>query len=93
VTTPRAIGLLRVPDLQTLHDLIARAAGPVIGRVASPVIARVTDEADPIAARDCAVIVPTRGAAEALRRTLENRALAAPGAVAVLPDILTRGDF
>ena len=41
----------------------------------------------PLAARDCAVLVPTRGAAEALRRTLENRALAAPGAVAVLPDL------
>jgi RecB family exonuclease len=85
VTTPRAIRLLRVPDLQTLHAVVARVAGPAI--------AGATTAADPLAARDCAVIVPTRGAAEALRRTLENRALAAPGAVTVLPDLLTRADF
>jgi PD-(D/E)XK nuclease superfamily len=77
VITPRAITLRRVPDLQTLHDAIARLT---CGR-------------DPLAARESAVLVPTRGAAEALRRTLENRALAAPGAVIVLPDLLTRADF
>ncbi len=50
------------------------------------------------AVRDCAVIVPTRGAAEELRRTIENIALrpaeapkrdSRPAAV-LLPDILTR---
>jgi hypothetical protein len=39
------------------------------------------------------VIVPTRGAAEALRRTLENRLIESSGAAAVLPDVLTRGDL
>ena len=77
MSTPRTITLWRVPDLQTLHDAVAR----------------LTRAADPLAARDSAVIVPTRGAAEALRRTLENRALAAAGSVAVLPDLLTRADF
>ena len=77
MSTPRLITLWRVPDLQTLHDAVAR----------------LTSAADPLAARDSAVIVPTRGAAEALRRTLENRALAEAGAVAVLPDLLTRADF
>ena len=75
--TPRAIRLLRVPDLQTLHD----------------VLSGVISATDPMSARDCAVIVPTRGAAQTLTRTLENRALAIPGAVAVLPDLLTREEF
>jgi ATP-dependent helicase/nuclease subunit B len=77
VITPRTITLWRAPDLQTLHDAVAR----------------LTSGTDPLAARAAAVLVPTRGAAEALRRTLENRALAVPGAVAILPDLLTRGDF
>ncbi|MEO6212792.1 MAG: hypothetical protein ABIP65_04110 [Vicinamibacterales bacterium] len=42
--------------------------------------------------RRTAVIVPTRGAAEELRRTLENRTLAESDAV-LLPDLLTRSDF
>ena len=64
---------------------------------------------DPIAARACAVIVPTRTAGEELRRTIENLSLqpgpgaaaAWPGeapsgakaAVRVFPDLLTRDDF
>lgn len=48
--------------------------------------------ADPAYARSCAVLVPTRGAAEQLRRTLENQALASSTAI-VLPDLLTRGEF
>jgi RecB family exonuclease len=42
--------------------------------------------------RDTAVIVPTRSAAEELRRTLENR-LPPGGAAAILPDVLTRTEF
>jgi len=50
--------------------------------------------ADPFSARDCAVIVPSHGAAEEFRRTLENLALleGAGGALAI-PDLLTRRDF
>src|SRR5688500_184083 len=44
-------------------------------------------------ARSCAVLVPTRGAAEALRRTLENRALDTDGSAILLPEIVTRGEF
>lgn len=53
--------------------------------------------ADPAAARECAVIVPTRSAAEELRRTVEHRRLlgADGGAdcVCVMPDVLTRDEF
>jgi RecB family exonuclease len=48
--------------------------------------------AGPAAARDCAVIVPSRSAAEELRRTLENLIFAAASACA-LPDIVTRDEF
>jgi len=50
--------------------------------------------ADPFAARMCAVVVPTRGAAEELRRTLENAWLRdGGGAVRVIPDIVTRDEW
>lgn len=60
--------------------------------------------ADAAAARDCAVIVPSRSAAEELRRTMENitllpaacpeRAPASRGAVVrALPDMVTRDEF
>jgi len=96
VITPRIIRLLRVPDLQTLHDTIARLSNAGYGTEEAG--ARISDAGqpvapDPLGARGCAVLVPTRGAAEALRRTLENRLVATPGAVAVLPDVLTRGDL
>jgi RecB family exonuclease len=54
------------------------------------------------AVRDCTIIVPTHGAAEELRRTIENVALRSPGAAAsaqsratvvVLPELLTRDQF
>lgn len=49
---------------------------------------------DPFAARDSAVIVPSHGAAEQVRRTLENLALLDGDARAVaIPDLLTRRDF
>lgn len=48
---------------------------------------------DAASARACAVLVPTRGAAEALRRTLENLCLSAEAPAVVLPDIVTRTEL
>lgn len=52
---------------------------------------------DPAGARACAVIVPTRSAAEELRRTIEQRRLLdghdGGGRVVVMPDLLTRDEF
>src|SRR4051812_26403374 len=52
---------------------------------------------DPIDARGCAVIVPSRSAGEELRRTIENLALqpgaGAATAVRAFPDFVTRDDF
>lgn len=47
---------------------------------------------DPQAARSTAILVPSRSAAEALRATIEIRALAESPAV-VLPDLVTRDQF
>ncbi len=44
-------------------------------------------------ARATAVLVPTRGAAVELRRTLENLRLSADSPAAILPDLLTRDEF
>ena len=54
--------------------------------------------AEPVAARDCAVIVPSRSAAEELRRTIENLASSPDGGaqsrcVACCPIIVTRDEF
>ena len=49
--------------------------------------------AAPADGRDCAVLVPTRGAAEALRQTLENRCLTPESAALILPDLVTRAEF
>ena len=43
--------------------------------------------------RRCVVLVPTRGAAEALRQTLEDRCLTDRSPALILPDIVTRGEF
>ncbi len=48
---------------------------------------------EPLAARDCAVIVPSRSAAEELRRTIENVTLLNGAAARGLPDIVTRDEF
>ena len=48
---------------------------------------------DAMSARACAVLVPTRGAAAELRRTLENLRLTAESPAAVLPDLVTRAEF
>ncbi len=53
-------------------------------------IARSTGTAE---ARACAVIVPTRGAAEALRRTIEDLCLAGDTRAVMLPDFVTRAEF
>ena len=74
--TPRTTRLLRVPDLQAMHGVIALRTC-----------------ATATSARSCAVLVPTRGAAEALRRTLENRALDTDDSAILLPEIVTRGEF
>ena len=44
-------------------------------------------------ARACAVLVPSHGAAETLRRTLENLLLGSESPVLLLPDLLTRAEF
>jgi RecB family exonuclease len=44
-------------------------------------------------ARACAVLVPSRGAAEALRRTLENILLCAASPALLLPDLITRAEL
>ncbi len=44
-------------------------------------------------ARECAVIVPTRGAAEALRQTLESRCLTPESPALLLPDLVTRAEL
>jgi RecB family exonuclease len=77
--TPRTTRLLRVPDLQAMHSTIARAACGSAG--------------GPLEPRACAVLVPSRGAAEALRRTLENLLLADGSSALMLPDLLTRAEL
>jgi hypothetical protein len=78
VITPRDTRLVRVPDLQTMHAVVAGIAM----------------EGDPLDASKRAVIVPTRGAGESFRRTLETRLLDRGGrGVCVLPAFLTRSDL
>ena len=48
---------------------------------------------DPFPARDCAVIVPSRSAAEELRRTIENGLVGAGAPGQVMPDIVTRDEW
>lgn len=43
--------------------------------------------------RACAVLVPSRGAAEALRRTLENLQLSGTAVALLLPDLVTRAEL
>lgn len=76
--TPRITRLVRVPDLRAMHRAIAAlVSGPVEDR--SP--------------RRMAILVPTRGAAEELRTTLENRLLSHGSRAIALPDIVTRGEL
>jgi RecB family exonuclease len=48
---------------------------------------------DPFAVRDCAVIVPSRSAAEELRRTIENTIDGATTGIRVMPDLVTRDEW
>lgn len=86
--TPRSTRLVRVPDLHGMHAAVRQLAAGC----------------DPLDARHHAVLVPTRGAGEALRRTLESLLLGvgpppdhaiarSRDRVCVLPDLLTRGDL
>lgn len=72
----------RVTRLQRVPDLKAMRAA----------IARLAHAHD-ISARHTAIIVTTTGAAEALRRSLENDAAASRAAAILIPDIVTRSQF
>lgn len=74
--TPRATRLVRVPDLRAFRDAVCTLAC----------------EGEPLAARDRAVIVPTRAAAAQLTRAIEARRLPGSGAV-LLPDLVTRDEL
>lgn len=56
-------------------------------------IAAIVDAAQPFTARDLFVVVPTRAAADELRRTLEQLAWASGAPALCLPHIGTRGDL
>jgi RecB family exonuclease len=76
VITPRRTRLHRAPTLSALRARLC-ALTPI-------------DDVD--AARATIVLLPTRSAADLLRRTLEDRAPSSLGAI-VLPDLLTRRDW
>lgn len=63
---------------------------PDLRAMHASVAALVFPLADPLGT---AAVVPTSGAAGELRRTLENRLLAAPAAASAMPDIVTREEL
>ena len=75
--TPRRTRLLRSPDLAGFRARLVESARGV----------------DPLRAADTLILVPTRAAGEQLRRTIEDRLLAAPGSACVLPLVGTRVDL
>ena len=78
--TPRQTRLFRAADLRAFQRTIRRLAG----------------HADTWRARNCVVIVPTAGAGDQLRRTIENHHLlgmAPADRAIVLPHILTRSGW
>jgi RecB family exonuclease len=77
VITPRATRLLRAPDLAAFHTTL-------IGIVEGLSVAD---------ARDTFVLVPTRAAAEQLRRTIEDRVLTAARPAIALPILGTRAEL
>ena len=79
MVTPRRTRLLRTANLQLFQAAIAD----------------LTRTGDPWIAHDTAVLVPTRAAAEQLRRTLEELTLVGEHAAAViaLPEVLTRDEW
>ena len=76
VITPRTTRLIRVADLSAFRTALARLAC----------------QGPALAARDRLIVVPTRAAAEQLRRSLEDRRLAGP-ATLVLPDCVPVGEL
>lgn len=75
--TPRRTRLLRSPDLAGFRARLVECARGL----------------DPLRAAHTFVLVPTRAAGEQLRRTIEDRLLAATGTACVLPLIGTRADL
>ncbi len=75
--TPRRTRLLRVPDLAAFQSTLTELAIALA----------------PAAARDTFVLVPTRAAAEQLRRTFEDTLLTHDRAALVLPILGTRADW
>lgn len=69
--------LLRAPDLAAFRATLIHAAL----------------DGDAVAIRCRAVILPSRGAIELLRRTMEDERLAATGTALVLPQLFTREDW
>ena len=74
---PQRRRLIRVPDLATFRR--ALAAGAIAG--------------DPADIRRRALILPSRGAVELLRRSIEDAQLSVAGRAVVLPSMLTREDW
>lgn len=84
MSTPTAAGrvpqrrrLIRVPDLAAFRRTLA--AGAIDG--------------DPAAIRRRALILPSRGAVELLRRSIEDDQLSGAGRAVVLPSMFTREDW
>ncbi len=74
---PQRRRLIRVPDLSTFRRTLA--AGAVDG--------------EPSVIRRRALILPSRGAVELLRCSIEDAQLATPGRAVVLPSMFTREDW
>ena len=96
----------RAPAARPRGRRTRQADGRTINPVITPRITRLVRVADlqsmhafvarcagTAEARARAVIVPTRGAAEALRRTIEDLRVASLDAAVILPDLVTRGEF
>ena len=75
--TARRTRLLRTPDLRAFRRTLVTLA----------------IDGEPLDARDRLLLVPTRAAAEHLRRSIEAHALASGEAAVVLPDLITPRDL
>ncbi len=74
---PQRRRLIRVPDLSAFRETLIKTAL----------------DGTPAEIRRRALILPTRGAAELLRRGLEDARLSQPGVAVVLPAMLTRDEW
>jgi RecB family exonuclease len=77
VVTARKIQLLRTPDLRAFRRILISLA----------------IDGDPLHTRDRLLIVPTRAAAELLRRSIENHVFQDGKTAVVLPDLITPRDL